>query len=268
MRIFIPLAGAMIAQGLRFPYAAERLKEAFAQAALRDFKLEAKKPTMSRVSLLTGLQRKDVKAITTRLADESEVSAPAEPGLIPKIIARWRGLKRYRLPDGQLKSLPRSATKRAASFEGLVAEISKDVHHRTILDELLRQGLIDYDHDQQIITMTAEAFLPRADDPARLDYFGANLGDHAEAAARNIASTKKPPFFERAAHYNGLSSTSVAKLDKLARREFDKALARINEQALTLQAKDLAAGEAAEKGVERFRAGAFVFHQNEQGNRS
>ena len=86
-RIMAPLARLAIARGLRFQEFGERLKEAYVAAAGAHFTPASKRLTDSRLSMLTGLQRKDIKAIRARL-DEGEPPAPAGP--LPRLIAQWR----------------------------------------------------------------------------------------------------------------------------------------------------------------------------------
>ena len=89
-----------------------------------------------------------------------------------------------------------------------------------------------------------------------MGYFGANLGDHAEAASKNIlAAPDAGPYMERAVHYNRLTEDSVAELDALSRQTLSDALRTINTRAAELQQRDADQHDA----TLRFRAGAFVY---------
>ena len=61
-RVLSPIVRVLLARGVRFPEAADWLKETFVRAAGGAFRIEGRRLTDSRISLLTGLQRKDVKA--------------------------------------------------------------------------------------------------------------------------------------------------------------------------------------------------------------
>ena len=58
-----PLVKLLVEQGVPFGELAEVLKGVYVDVALRDFPLEGKGPTDSRVTLLTGVHRKDVKRL-------------------------------------------------------------------------------------------------------------------------------------------------------------------------------------------------------------
>lgn len=252
-RVLRPLVRLGIARNLLFPDLAQRLKETYVSVAAENFRLEKKRVTDSRLSLLTGLQRKDVKAIRAR--DDLTLRARSA-GPLPRILARWQGAEPYRDADGRSVALPRQAVEDGPSFERLVQEISRDLHPRTLLDELLRMGLVALEEESDRVLLTAEALLPSADEEALLAYLGSNLGDHAEAAAGNVLAAPGPgPFFERAVHYNRLSAASLAELDALSRRLQQAALEEVNARAQALQARDN--GDAQARG--RFRCGAFIY---------
>ncbi|MEM8624200.1 MAG: DUF6502 family protein [Pseudomonadota bacterium] len=259
-RILRPLVRAMIARGLFYPRLTEILKEVFVGEAEAHFGIAGRQMTDSRISVLTGLQRRDIRGL--RGADD--VERPRGLGPVPRTVAHWQGDPRYQV-DGAPAPLPRlaEAAGDGPSFESLVREIGRDVHARTILDELSRLGLVTIDKKSDRVSLIAEALLPSRDDALLLGYYAANLGDHAAASAANLMASPDPgPFYERAVHYNRLRAEDVDALEASARERLQDALAALNADALSRQraAKDDPAATA------RFRAGAFVFRAGE-GNR-
>ena len=254
-RILLPLVRAMIARGLGFPELADRLKALYVAAAVRHFGLPGRRMTDSRISLLTGLQRKDVRAHRSRLEGAASEVGPTGAGPLPRVLARWTGAPPYADETGTPRDLPRSGDG-GASFESLVGEVSRDIHPRTVLDELIRLGLAHHDDSDDRVSLIASAYLPSRDDAALLGYFGANLGDHAEAAAANLLAAPKPgPFFERSVHYNQLTPEALGELDAMARRLQGEALLALNTKALELQQRDT--GNATATG--RFRCGGYIY---------
>jgi hypothetical protein len=207
------------------------------------------------------LQRKDIRAVRARLEAAGDGTEPPGAGPLPRMLARWIGGPPYVDETGAPRSLPRTAPV-GPSFESLAAEVSRDIHPRTVLDELIRLGLVHHDTGDDRVNLIAPAYLPSRDDAALLGYLGANLGDHAEAAAANLLAAPEPgPFFERAVHYNQLTPDALDELEQLARRLQDEALSALNARALALQQRD--AGEDAATG--RFRCGAFVYRSRDEG---
>jgi hypothetical protein len=245
----------MIARGMAFPELADKLKELYVEACNRHFRLEDKRLTDSRISLLTGLQRKDIRVVRTRLENSIGDAEPQAAGPLPRILARWMGGAPYADEDGAPISLARGGAEEA-SFEALAAEVSRDIHARTVLDELIRLGMVHLDDGDDRVSLIASAYLPSRDDAALLGYFGANLGDHAEAVATNLLSAPKPgPFFDRSVHYNKLTPEALGELDAMARQLQSDALLALNSKALELQERD--AGSDAATG--RFRCGAYIY---------
>ncbi len=248
MRVLRPLVRAMIARGLTYPPLTEMLKELYIAEAIRHFGIPGKRMTDSRISLLTGLQRRDIR----QLRDAEPEDEPKSVGPVPRVIALWTADPRFADAEGP-KTLPRAGP---GSFEALVGEIGRDVHPRTILDEMVRLGLVQRLDDEDAVALTADSLIPSGNEGLLLAYFGANLGDHAEAAAGNLMAAPAPgPFFERAVHYNKLTPASVAKLETLARARQKAVLEEINAEALALQREE--AGDPAAR--ERFRCGAYVY---------
>lgn len=260
-RVLRPLVRAMIARRLPYPELAEKLKELYVDSCARHFRLGGKRLTDSRISLLTGLQRKDIRAVRARLEGGGSGAEPPGAGPLPRLLARWIAGPPYADETGAPRGLPRAASG-GPSFESLAAEVSRDIHPRTVLDELIRLDLVSHDRDDDRVSLIASAYLPSRDDAALLGYFGANLGDHAEAAAANLLAAPEPgPFFERAVHYNQLTPDALDELEEMARRLQGEALSALNARALALQQRD--AGAAAATG--RFRCGAFVYRSRDEG---
>jgi hypothetical protein len=141
--------------------------------------------------------------------------------------------------------------------------VSADVRPRTVLDELLRQGLVIHDEAEDRIALLVEAFVPRADHPAIHEFFASNLHDHAAAAADNLLTREgNAPFLERAVYYNGLRSESVDILEGSARRLALGILNELNAEALALQRDDRDQPAARE----RFRFGVYFYRATQPGD--
>lgn len=250
-RLMRPVIRLLIARGVRFGELSDWLKAAYLSAAERHFRLDGKRLTDSRLHLLTGLQRKDIARLR---AAEMPADAPSA-GPLPRVVALW--LARHGDGAGGPASLPRQG--QAPSFETLVAEVSRDMHPRTVLDELLRLGLARVEDDQ--VHLAGEAFLPAKDEAAMLGYLGANLGDHAAAAVENmLAAPEQGPHLERAVHYNRLTPEAVDELERLSRMLLTETLSKINARAAALQRRD-----RSKTGADsRFRAGAFVYRSRDE----
>ena len=228
-RLLRPLVRLLVARGITFPALTDLLRELYVNVAEYDFALAGKEQTDSRVSLLTGIHRKEVRRLRGAGAPVSAV--PAVVSRTSRIIARWIADPAFTDPQGHPLPLPRTAEGNASSFETLVSGITRDVRPRAVLDEWLDRGLAFTDAQDQIVLAEA-AYVPRGDgaEGPQLYYFGRNLHDHIAAAVANIVGDR-PRFLERAVHYDGLSKDLATKLEARAREIAMEALQQANREA-------------------------------------
>lgn len=249
-----PLVRAMITQGVTAPALYWHLKRLYVDVAQESFQLGAERPTDSRISVLTGVHRRDVKAFR-------EEGVPDRPGgekltTMALVVGTWLARKDTTDTDGKPIALPRSGSSEP-NFDSLVSGISRDVRPRTILDELIRQQIGYVDQDG-LINLSENAFVGPEDLEQKLRFFGENIGDHVAAAVDNLLS-ETPPHLERAVFYNRLTGPSVDRLEELARREGQNALINVNKLANSLQSDD----KQHDDGTQRFRFGIFFFREDE-----
>ncbi|MEM9177577.1 MAG: DUF6502 family protein, partial [Myxococcota bacterium] len=62
-RMLRPLVRLLVSQQIPYPLLAQLVKRLYVEVATEDFALEGKRVTVSRLSLLTGIHRREVKRI-------------------------------------------------------------------------------------------------------------------------------------------------------------------------------------------------------------
>lgn len=238
-QVLRPLVRVMLAQGITYPYLAELLKSLFVDVADIEFRLDTKAPTDSRISLMTGVHRKDVSRLRSALSHTQD-AVPDVVSLGAQLVAVWLGTAKYLQEDGSPRPLARFASDGGEqSFESLVASVNSDIRSRVVLDEWLRLGVVRLD-EAGLVCLNAEAFVPSEGFDEKAFYFGHNLHDHAAAAARNLLGGQAP-LLERSVQYDALSEASVAQLAKQSREAGMKALLAVNKTALALEQADATA---------------------------
>jgi hypothetical protein len=252
-RVLRPMARLLMAHGVNFPAFAALAKGVFVDAAVHDFPGDGSPLTDSRVSLLSGVHRREVK----RLRLETLQSAPPQVvSMGGQIVARWCADPRFvdaaRLP----KPIPRLASKGGdISFERLVASVSKDIRPRAVLDEWIRLGVARLDNED-CVHLAESAFVPVQGAEEKAFYFGKNLHDHMAAAAHNLLDGR-PPFLERSVYYDGLSPASLETLRELSRQLAIAAMQEVNRRAMELQQQDAARDDA----VARMTFGVYYYDE-------
>lgn len=226
-RLLRPLVRLLIRCGVTFPALGDLLRELYVNVAEYDFALPGKHQTDSRVSLLTGIHRKEVARLRGAGAPVSAV--PTTVSRTSRIMARWLSAPAFTDEAGRPRPLARAAAGSEPAFETLVASVTRDVRPRAILDEWLDRGLVTIDGEDRVV-LTDTAFVPQSGSDQQLYYFGRNLHDHVAAAVANVLG-ESPRHLERAVHYDGLSPALAQRLEALSKDLAADALTRANAAA-------------------------------------
>jgi len=236
-RVMRPLVRLMLRKGVTYTMFTDVLKEVFVDVAHREFRLDGKVPTDSRISLLTGVHRKDVRRLRSE-NDTSLAELPENITLGAQLVNVWTSSPPFCSEAGQALALPRLASVGGdCSFDALVAKISTDIRGRVVLDEWLRLGIVRLD-DQDCVHLEAQAFVPQKGFEEKAAYFGHNLHDHACAAVHNL-SGEGLPFFERSVHYDALTPASVDTLREAVAKDGMQTLLAFSRLAAELENTDV-----------------------------
>jgi len=248
-----PLVRTMIARGLTAPVIYALLKRIYVEVAHETFSLEGKPLTDSRVSLLTGVHRKDIRTIRAE-SDDGASDARRKSALLATVVGQWMSHPDFTNTDGTPRALPRAAEDNT-SFEALVQSISKDVRPRTVLDELERAGFVTTQDD--LLHLNAETIVGTANPSDKEVFFAANVGDHLAAATENLLSDA-PPFFERSVFYNQMTPDGVDEIEAAARAQSQTMLEEINRQSSAAHRRDKETGGPRQ----RYRLGIYFYRED------
>jgi hypothetical protein len=254
-RVLMPVARLAVARGLPFAAVEELLKRAFVEVA-QSASSGAAQATVSRVATATGLTRREV----TRLTQQASEPAVERPSLATQVFTRWRGDRALRDRRGHSKALPRLGA--APSFEALAQSVTRDVHPRTLLDELVRLGLARVEESTDEVHLLQDAFVPRGDEARMLTYLGANAGDHLAAAVANVLGDERK-HFEQAVFADDLSDPSIDAAKKLVNTQWRSLMAALVPELEALVEADRQALQRnrAHRAGRRLRIGLFSYDE-------
>jgi len=260
-RILRPLIRFLLSYGIRYQTFCDLAKSTYIQVAEEEFRLDKKAQTDSRISLLTGVHRRDVK----RLRNESltESSLPLQASMSAQVLAIWSGRAEYLDSEGFPKPLPRLISKGGEhSFEALVRSISKDFRARVVLDEWMRQGIATLDENDNV-HLAADTFASPQGLDEKAFYFGQNIHDHLAATVHNLSGDDLP-FLERCVYYTDLTQESIKEYERVARSAGMRALHTVNRHAIALQRRDAGKADA----IYRTNFGLYNFSEINRGDES
>lgn len=247
-RLLRPIARIMIAYNVTINAAMDALKRALYEAATT----QNEKTTDSRVSLVTGLHRKDVRRLREKPSEHGKRSLINSGSLIVGI---WLAHAKFQNTNGKPASIPRQGDGNVLGFNDLVRISKVDIPVSTLLEAMVEEKVIEHDDATDQLTLITGAFLATSDDTLKLDAFEKNLLAHLDAASWNLLKDKSDnAHYERALHVNKLSASSVDTLENEARKLTQNVLERLNKKALELQEQD-----ADDKSNnQRFSVGAYI----------
>jgi len=229
-----PLIRLLIEKGITFTQFRELMKTLYVEVADEHFALNDQKPSDSRIFILTGVHRKDIKRIRQHVSQD-EQSMISSASLSGEIIARWSSMPAYLDNDGKPRPLYRSDTSEQPGFEQLVSSINKDVRPKVILDEWLRLNIVRMEEDT--IALNQTAFVANKEFTDLAYYLGHNVHDHLSSCVNNILEEDNP-MLERSVYYSSLSKESISKLQTIANDKGNELLQHINKQAIALYETD------------------------------
>jgi hypothetical protein len=247
-----PLVELLLQEGVAYPRLANALKASFLRAGEKILVADALRVNDSSLSTLPGVPRKDVRAART------EGQAPMRTqnlGPVTEIYARWASDPAYCDARGKPKRLDRFGAE--GSFEALALAVSKDVHPRALLQEMIRLGVVrrvESTSDAEQLELCTEAFVPKAGAAEMLQLFSANVGDHIAAAANNLKG--RAPMLERAVFADELTPRSAEALSALARQLWNDTFREVVREATALNRNDAGSPDA----DQRVRFGMYYYH--------
>ncbi len=138
--MFKPLVRLLIAQGVTHAEFSETAKDVYVEVALRDFEEEGR-VNKSRIAILTGLTRKEVKNVIDRALSlgykEKTYSRPS------RVLTGWYSDPQFQGPYGIPLELPyESSDSETPCFVQLVRLYSGDMAPRQMLKQLVESGAV------------------------------------------------------------------------------------------------------------------------------
>ncbi len=190
-----PLVRILIRNGVSFGELAEVLKNVFVEVAARDFEIEDRKTSRSRIAIITGLTRKEVAKQEEILRSGRALQVVSNLNRISRVLAGWHSDPDFTGPYGMPLELPFESDS-STSFAGLVRKHSGDMAPRAMLDELMRVGLIQQ-AASGAFKVLARAYILRDFHPDALERFGEVVHDFICTYEFNMYKGAGPGRFER-----------------------------------------------------------------------
>jgi hypothetical protein len=194
-RVLRPLIRILVRSNVRYDEFLELVRGVYVETALRDGLGDDTKLTRAKVSISTGVPRRDVDRFI-----DNDGALPAAPKTLTKILAEilniWHTDPQFVGPYGIPLELEVRSQK-SRSFGELVNSVDSSVDPGVALDELVRLRAVVWSGDTHVRTVS-RAFIPVEEmSPAQLEFFGNALTRLASTLQFNLDRANSEKRLER-----------------------------------------------------------------------
>lgn len=255
LRLLRPLVRILLRNGISYGTFSDLAKWVYVDVADKEFQIEGRKQSISRISVLTGLSRKEIMRVKQFLKPDDRDSSERY-NRAARVISAWR--RESAFLDKRENPLPLPMDGPGASFSALVKRFSGDVPPRAILDELQRVGAVERMADG-CIRLLARAYIPETDDTDKLNILGTDVGHLISTIAHNLAPDRAGPYFQRKVAYDSLPDDALPEFRELSARRAQSLLEDLD-RWLARHDRDV---NPKVKGSGRNRAGLGIYYFEE-----
>lgn len=255
-----PVARFLMKSGIGYREFSEISKSAFVDVATSDYGLRGRPTNISRVAVMTGLTRKEVRRLRDKIeagnqVDMARVIPPAE------ILSRWHSDLEYL--DAAGRPLPLEFDGQAPSFAALVKKYGGDIPPGAMRTELKRVGAVSED-DKGRLTVQTKFFRPFDQNEQLQRALSQALYGLALNIDHNVAIDNNDSWVERTAF-----STRIRRQDesRVRRISQDRAIEFVESVNDLFSAYEIIHSEA-EPGDESTRVGVGVYYFETDGSDS
>ncbi len=187
-----PLVRILLRNGIAYGSFAELAKKVYVEVAFADFTEANRKQTVSRVSAMTGLTRKEVKRIT-ELPDAYDEEVEQRYNRAVRVIGGWLNDAEFQDAKGAPALLPVEGEH--ASFATLVRRYSGDVPTQAMFAVLARAECVARVDDH--VRLLRHAYIPAGDAIDKVQILGTDVGELISTIDHNLTNKTTDLRFQR-----------------------------------------------------------------------
>ena len=221
-----PLVLRLLRAGVPFGQLESRLRTLYVAVAEHELQLPGRRQTVSRLALLTGINRKEVKRL--RAAPVEQAAAPGSFGrnLAASLISRWLQDRRATDRAGRARPIPYRAA-RGPSFVKLALATTADLPPRALLDALVESGAAVVRADGRV-ALTGSAYVPRRTARAKLAMLAEDPAELVATMLHNVLDETDETRLQLKVAYDNLGADGLPRLRKQLRREGARFVRRVD----------------------------------------
>jgi hypothetical protein len=206
-----PLVRVLLRNGIAYGSFAELAKKIYVDVAFNEFAPDKKKQTISRVSALTGLTRKEAKRFHELQNPDTHGSEQRYNRAI-RVISGWVNDPEFHDAQGQAAELPIEGEK--GSFASLARKYSGDVPTQSMLAVLSIASSIEKTGDR--VRLIRQAYVPGDDAAEKLGILGSDTAELIATIDHNLVCDKSASRFQRKVSNSRVSAEALPAFQALS----------------------------------------------------
>lgn len=254
LRIMRPLVRVMLRNGLAYADFTALVKGVFVQVASEEFDLPGKKQSVSRISVLTGINRKEVKRLLELPADSAD---SRDNNRAARVVSGWMRDDDFIQADGSARPLPLIGTDSEPGFDALVKRYSGDMPARSILDELVRVGAARVNDGE--VQLMASGYVPNTSNDEMLRLSAEGASDLLNTIDHNLQGQQPVSRLQLSVAYDDVPQAGVELFRNLSR---EKSLELLTQLDRFLATQDRSVNPSV-SGEGRYRTGLGIYYFEE-----
>ena len=255
LKIMRPLVRVMLRNGLAYADFASLVKSVFVEVASEDFDLPGKKQSVSRVSVLTGINRKEVKRLMELPDDIPKVD---NNNRAARVVSGWMRDNTFCDANGKPKELPLVGADDQPGFDLLVKNHSGDMPARSILDELVRVGAATV--RDGMVQLNSTGYVPTTSNDEMLRLSAEGVNDLLNTVDYNLQGDHAVSRLQLSVAYDDVPAEGVEMFRNLSR---EKSLELLTSLDQFLATQDRSVNPSLE-GTGHYRTGLGVYYFEEE----
>jgi hypothetical protein len=225
LRLMRPMVRILLRNGIAYGTFSELVRKVYVDVAFADFAPEGRKQTVSRISALTGLTRKEVKRLLELdTPDDTASQERFNRGI--RVISGWVNDRRFLDSDGKPADLPVDG--KPKSFALLVKEYSGDIPTRAMLSMLEEAGSVRLTGDK--VRLVRHAFVPGSDPLDKIQVLGTDVAELIATIDHNLTAGPDSLLFQRKVAYDNIDPAALPKLKKMTFTKAQSLLEQLDRQ--------------------------------------
>lgn len=208
-----PVIGFFVRKSLKLQDLVEISKSLFVEIAEDEIRKSQAESSISRVSVLTGVHRKDVTRLQT---DGTKVKQGLD--IVTRVLGQWQHDQRFITKAGRTRSL--TCQGEQSEFWQLVRSVSREINPYTLLFEMERAGSIV--KTRGLVKLKSRVYLPKGDIKQGFEFLSEDSEDLIRSVEENVFDVPEQPNLHIKTEYDKIPQNHIPEIREWFLREGSK----------------------------------------------